>query len=329
LRRDTRVQLATGLLAAYVSLGGLLVTLAARGGTPAGLLLALIVVTFLLTVVALVVLGQGLVLEGWGGAGWAATALGLLLIPLVIYLPFVPSLSSDLTRALGYPALYAGPVGWLTGCGAMVPTEAPPAEEVEAPAEATAAALTESPAEELVPAPTATALPAPTEPFPLRQVFPETLYWSAESLTGEDGRLTLDLPLADNVTTWRLTALASTREGELGVATYDLVVVQDFFLELDLPPTIALGEEITATVTLYNYLEQEQTVRVELAPGEWYTLVSAPQKTLTLSPNGVATASFTIRAERAGEFSLQVTGAGERASDAVARGVTVLERERP
>ncbi|MEA3340691.1 MAG: MG2 domain-containing protein, partial [Chloroflexota bacterium] len=54
LRRDTRVQLATGLLAAYVSLVGLLVTLAARGGTPAGLLLALIVATFLLTVVALV-----------------------------------------------------------------------------------------------------------------------------------------------------------------------------------------------------------------------------------------------------------------------------------
>ena len=165
---------------------------------------------------ALALLGQGLVLEGWGGAGWATTALGLLLIPLVIYLPFVPGLRSDLTSTLGHPAIYAGPVGWMTGCSPQAaPTEEPPPEEVESPVEATAEAPTEVPAEEPVPAPTATPAAVPTEPFPLRQVFPETLYWSAESLTDESGNLTLDLPLADNVTTWRLTTLASTREGEL------------------------------------------------------------------------------------------------------------------
>ena len=323
LRRDMRVQLATGLLAAYLVLGGLLVALAARGGDPQAALLALIAVTFLLTVATLAVLGQGLVLEGWRWPGWATTLLALLLIPLVVYLPFVPGLQSNLTHTLGHPALYAGPLGWLTGCGAMAPTEAPPAEEVESPAEVTAEAPAESPAEEPAPAPTATAATIPTEPFPLRQVFPETIYWSAESLTGENGNLTLDLPLADSITTWRLTALASTREGELGVATYDLVVFQDFFLELDLPPVVAQGEEVIVTVTLYNYLEQAQTVQVELAPGEWYTLISAPQKTLTLSPNDVATATFSIRAERAGEFSLQVTGVGEHMADAVARDVVV------
>ena len=324
LRHDTRLQLATGLLAAYLVLGGLLVRLAARGGDPGGLLLVLIVVAFLLTVAALALLGQGLVLEGWGGAGWATTALGLLLIPLAIYLPFVPGLSSNLTRTLGHPALYAGPVGWLTGCGAMAPrTEAPPAEEVESLVEATVEMPTEAPAEEPALAPTATSAPAPTEPFPLRQVFPETLYWSAESLTDENGHLTLDLPLADSITSWRLTALASTREGELGVAIYDLVVLQDFFLELGLPPTITLGEEVAVTATLYNYLEQAQTVRVELAPEEWYTLISAPQETLTLPPNSVATASFAIRAEQVGDFSLQVSGVSERASDAVVKEVVV------
>ena len=331
LRRDTRVQLATGLLAAYLALGGLLVVLATRGGEPAGPLLALIVVTFLLAVAALTVLGQGLVLEGRRCAGWATTALALLLIPLVIYLPFVPGLASDLTRTLGQPALYAGPVGWLTGCGAPAATEAP----VEEPAEEPAAEATKAQAEEAEPvatavleeptqAPAVTATPAtlPGEPFPLRQVFPETLYWSAESLTDEDGRLTLDLPLADNVAAWRLTALASTREGELGVAVYDLVVFQDFFVELDLPPTIAPGDEITVTVTLHNYLPQAQTVRLEPTPAGWYDVVSAPG-TVLLSPNDVATASFTVRARRAGEFSLEVAAVGERMSDVVAGDITV------
>jgi anti-sigma factor RsiW len=328
-RPDARVQLATGLLAAYLALGGLLVLLAARGGDPAGLLLAAIAATFLLAVAALATLGQGLVVEGWSRAGWATTLLGLLLIPLVVYLPFVPAFSSDLTRTLGNPALYAGPVGWATGC-ARVPTEAPaeeamePTEAMEREAEATAApAPTPTTAPVAPPAtPTSPLAPAPGEPFPLRQVFPETLCWSAETLTGEDGSLALDLPLADNVTTWRLTALASTREGELGVATYDIVVFQDFFVDLDLLPVITRGEEAAVTVTLYNYLPQAQAVRVEPTPAGWYSLVSSPQ-VLTIPPNDVATARFSIRAERSGRFSLQVTAVGERMSDAVARDVTV------
>ncbi len=328
-RPDVRVQLATGLLVAYLALGGLLVYLAARGSDPSGALLILIAATFLLLVAALAVLGQGLVLEGWRRAGWATTGLALLLIPLVIYLPFVPGAASDLTRALGDPALYAGPVGWLTGCAAQPtpeageePTEMPEEEAVEEEAEeiAPTAAPTQAPAATAPSLPTAT--PAAAEPFPLRQVFPETLYWNAEALTDEDGRLRLDIPMADTITTWRLTALASTREGEIGVATYDLAVFQDFFVDLELPSVIRQGETVTATVTLYNYSEQAQTVQLALAPADWYDLVAAPEA-ITLPPNDLAAAQFLIRAERAGDFSLQVTAEGQRTSDAVARDVVI------
>ena len=326
-RHDTRVQLATGLLAAYLALSGLLVYLAAHGGDPAGLLLALIVITFLLAVAALATLGQGLVLEGWPRAGWATTLLGLLLIPLVVYLPFIPGLASDLTRSLGQPALYAGPVGLLTGCASEPTLESVEATgvvgaEEEAVVEVATASPAEVPAEALAPTPAPTLMPRAGEPFPLRQVFPETIYWSAEALTDENGTLTLNLPLADNITTWRLTALASTRQGELGVATYDILVFQDFFVDLDLPPTITQGEDVTVTVTLYNYLPQAQTIRIEPIPADWYSLASFPQ-TLTLPPNDVATAHFSIRAEQSGRFSLQVAAVGERMSDAVARDVTV------
>jgi hypothetical protein len=358
-QRDARVQLATGLFATYLALGGMLVVLAARGGDPQGALLILVVLTFLLLVAALATLGQGLVLEGWRRSGWAATLMGLLLIPLAVYLPFVPGLASDLTRGVGNPALYSGPIGWLTGCASAPAPEqtveitVPPEEiavevVVTSPAEqVTVEVVVTSPAEvvevtrEVVTEPQATPLPTPTEaptvaptatpepapapeePFPLRQVFPETLYWNAEALTDEDGYLALDLPLADNVTTWRLTALASTRDGELGVTTYDIVVFQDLFVDFDLPQRIIQGEPVTVTVTLYNYLPQAQTVWVDPAPDTWYELVSPPPQTLTLPPNDVVTTRFVIRAERRGTFALQVTAAGERTSDSVIREVTV------
>jgi hypothetical protein len=326
-RRDTRVQMTTGLLVAYLVLGGLLVVLAGRGFDPAGLLLVLIAVTFLLAVAALAMLGQGLVLEGWSLSGWATTVLGLLLIPLVVYLPFVPGLASGLTHTLGNPALYAGPVGWLAGCAPASTPEAMEAgvtREVEAEAvvEATVElgpAPTAAPTVRPTPAPTASPVPLPAEPLPLRQVFPETLYWNAEALTDENGNLALDLALADNITTWRLVALASTRQGDLGVATYDIVTFQDFFVDLNLPPVIKQGEAITVPITLYNYLPQAQTVQIE---PQWHGRVSFP-RAITLAPNEVTTAHLTIYAERVGRFSLQVTVVGERMSDAVAKEVTV------
>jgi hypothetical protein len=311
-------------------------------------------------VAAAATLGQGLIIEGFRAVGWATTGLALLLIPLAIYLPFVPSAASGLTRTLGDPALYAGPAAWLTGCcpaaemvekevlvtqivekeGEQVvvtviseptmvveeasATEAPP-EPTASPAEApTALPGTEMPIPTSPPEPTATAIPLPTEPYPLRQVFPETLYWDPEAVTDEDGSLAIDLPLADTITTWRLTALASTQNGELGATTHDIVVFQDFFLQLDAPEVITQSETVTVTVTLYNYLPDAQIIRVEPQPADWFAF-EAPPEQVVVPANGVAAVQFAIRPQQAGVFPLAVTARGEGMVDGVAVDVTVVE----
>jgi len=65
-----------------------------------------------------------------------------------------------------------------------------------------------------------------SEPPPplLGQFIPETIYWAAEAITDEAGHLELDIPLPGVQATWRLTALASTRQGQLGAATANLHV---------------------------------------------------------------------------------------------------------
>jgi len=206
----------------------------------------------------------------------------------------------------------------------IAPPEMATTEPTEPAAEATLAPEPTTTPVLPPPTPVPTTVPLPTEPYPLRQVFPETLYWVPEAITGEDGTLALDLPLADSVTTWRLTALASTREGDLGTATYDIVVFQDFFAQLDLPQTVTQGEVVTVTVTLYNYLGRAQTIQLSPQPAGWYTLESPPQA-LTLPPSGVASTAFVIRAGDVGDFALRVNAASKGMSDVVASEVTVIE----
>ncbi|MFP4346460.1 MAG: MG2 domain-containing protein [Anaerolineales bacterium] len=247
-RRDARVQSATGLLTAYLVVGGLLVWLTARGAALALPWIVLIAATYLLLVAGLALLGQGLVLSRHRLAGWLTTALALLLVLLALLLPLVPALRSPLTRTLGDPTLYAGPAGWLTGCapaptivvetveieteGETVivtvvasPTPEPPAEE-EAEATEEPIEVTEEPGADDIPtaAPTATPAAPPPEPYPFRLVVPETLYWNPEALTGEEGIYLLQLALPETFGGWRVTALASTRDGEIGSAVYDLPV---------------------------------------------------------------------------------------------------------
>jgi uncharacterized protein YfaS (alpha-2-macroglobulin family) len=112
----------------------------------------------------------------------------------------------------------------------------------------------------------------------------------------------------------------------LGAATYDIVVFQDFFVELDAPEVITRSQPVTLTINLYNYLPQAQTIRVQLQPGDWYTLEASSEE-ITIPANGVATATFVIRPQKTGQFSLYATAQGDAMADKVALDVTVIDTQ--
>ena len=161
------------------------------------------------------------------------------------------------------------------------------------------------------------------EPPRLRQFFPETMLWLPEEVTDEDGRLSLQIPLADSITTWRLTALASTQDGRLGSATAGIRVFQDFFIDLDLPLALTQNDEISVPVGVFNYLEEPQTVRLVLEQEDWFELLGEPEVTLDIAGNDIQVAYFRIKATGFGRKGLQVTAFGSKLSDAIRKEVTV------
>ncbi|MGH9762578.1 MAG: carboxypeptidase regulatory-like domain-containing protein, partial [Blastocatellia bacterium] len=87
----------------------------------------------------------------------------------------------------------------------------------------------------------------------VRSFFPETLYTNPALITDGQGRASIHVPVADSITTWRITSLASTVKGMLGSSTFPIKVFQDFFVDLDLPAAITQGDAISAPVAVYNY----------------------------------------------------------------------------
>jgi len=76
----------------------------------------------------------------------------------------------------------------------------------------------------------------------LREYFPETLLWRPEVVTDDRGHAHLKFPLADNITTWKLSAVASTVNGEMGTTEKDIRAFQPFFVEHNPPRFLTVGD---------------------------------------------------------------------------------------
>jgi hypothetical protein len=322
VHHDTRLQLAVVLVGAYVVIGISVFVLLSMTADPVLRNVWVVILTafFLLLLTSLFILGQGLVIEGNQLAGWILVLLVVCLILLVISLPGVPRLKSNLSRTISNPFLYAGPVGWLSGCAplALEPeaTETPAAEkEVE---------TTEMPAATPSPMPTtmpqlpgtATPIAIPLEPYPIRQIFPETLFWAPDLETTEQGIAEFDIEMADSLTTWRLTALGSTKEGNIGAVSYDLRVFQDFFIDVQVEDILHVDEPASFILNVYNYLDTPQTVKWTITPSEDFIINTMPE-VVKVGAGSTTGTILQITPLRTGSIILDVEASGDYMVDII------------
>lgn len=158
----------------------------------------------------------------------------------------------------------------------------------------------------------------------VRRHFPETLLVVPELITDEGGKASLSVPLADSITTWRLTGLASSTNGRLGSTQHGITVFQDFFVDIDFPPTLTQDDEIAVPIAVYNYLDESQTVTLTAEEAPWFDLLDLASKDIVLGPGEVLGTSFLIRVREVGKHAFTVFGYGDVLSDAVERSVMVV-----
>ncbi len=166
--------------------------------------------------------------------------------------------------------------------------------------------------------------PANSTSTRVRSDFPETLYVNPSVITDATGKATVDVSMADSITQWRVSALASSADGRLGGTESGLRVFQDFFIDVDFPASLTRGDEVEFPIAVYNYLETPQTVSLELDPGTWYTPLGTASASVSLQPGQVIRVSFPVRVDEVGLRTLTVKAVGDKLSDSVARSVRVV-----
>ncbi len=162
----------------------------------------------------------------------------------------------------------------------------------------------------------------------VRQFFPETWVWNPTLLTGEDGRATLTLTVPDSITSWSVSTVA-TAPGGIGFGASELTVFQEFFVEPNLPVAVTRGEEFPVRIQIFNYVDAEQSVALELGDGEWFELLGDADLSVNVPAGSAIAADFPIRPVRVGSHEVRLVARGSLMSDAVVRKITVEPEGEP
>ncbi|XP_063150473.1 complement C3-like isoform X2 [Candoia aspera] len=107
-----------------------------------------------------------------------------------------------------------------------------------------------------------------------RSQFAESWLWMEETLpleadfNGFSSR-TVSLYLEDSITTWEVLAISLSKTKGICIADpYEIMVKQDFFVDLRLPYSIVRNEQVAIRAVVYNYAKWPYNVQVDLIHNE-------------------------------------------------------------
>jgi len=157
----------------------------------------------------------------------------------------------------------------------------------------------------------------------LRSRFQTTAFFLGSLVTDGDGRAVATAKLPDNLTTFRVMAVAVTRGDRYGSGESSLLVTRPLLARPALPRFLRPGDEFTAGVVVNQRLGDTPTVEVEAEVEDVRLLDPAEQRVMLAAGRGVE-ARFRFRGlpdADSATFRFRVSGAGE--ADAVQRRIRV------
>ena len=101
-----------------------------------------------------------------------------------------------------------------------------------------------------------------------RELFDTLLAWQARVPLDADGEATVEVPLNDSITAFRIVAVASAGAGLFGTGETTIRSSRDLMVFAGLPPLVRTGDRFRATVTVRNASAAAMTVEARpAAPG--------------------------------------------------------------
>jgi uncharacterized protein YfaS (alpha-2-macroglobulin family) len=127
---------------------------------------------------------------------------------------------------------------------------------------------------------------------PTRELFDTLLLWKGRVPLSSDGTATVEVPLNDSLTGFRIVAVASAGLDRFGTGQTGIRTTQDLMLLSGIPPVVREGDHLPATFTLRNATTEPMHVQVQAKAKALHGKFES--KDIQLSGGEAKTISWTI-----------------------------------
>ncbi len=160
----------------------------------------------------------------------------------------------------------------------------------------------------------------------VRSDFKDTAYWLGIKDVAEDGTLTVDVPLPDDLTTWKVKVWSLTPDTRAGEGSAEIVVSKNLIARLELPRFLIQGDTVQAVANIHNYTGKAQTVKLSLHIDGTAVSAENQNSTITVPPQNHTAQNFILAAKNTGEAKITLSAVTEdgKESDALILKLPVL-----
>lgn len=150
----------------------------------------------------------------------------------------------------------------------------------------------------------------------IRRNFKACVYWNPAVLTDASGMAHVSFQLPDNLTSFKIIAMAHTRDSKFGSHEKTITVAKQLMLRPALPRFARVGDEIEAGVIVHNYTGREDTVSI-LAHVDGLIMKGSATRSVYLKKGAAEEVRYRFRVDRSGTAVLTFKGAMKDVNDGV------------
>ncbi|MDQ7826047.1 MAG: alpha-2-macroglobulin family protein [Candidatus Eremiobacteraeota bacterium] len=137
----------------------------------------------------------------------------------------------------------------------------------------------------------------------MRSNFKATAYWNPTIVTNRQGEATVRFKLPDNLTTFRLMAVAETKDSMFGSGEQEFTVTKPLLLKPSHPRFVTIHDRFQAGVLVFNGTKEQGEVAVQIE-SQGLTCEGGPSQSISLAPGQEKEVLYTFKAETPGKAKL-------------------------
>lgn len=149
----------------------------------------------------------------------------------------------------------------------------------------------------------------------LRRNFAALAIFAPSVKTDANGKATVDLKLPDNLTRYRITAVAVTKSKQFGLGESNITAKQPLMVRASAPRFMNFGDSISLPVVLQNQTDSPMSIDVVIRSNN-ATLPDGNGKRVTIPANDRAEIRFPVKTEKAGIARFQIGATSQNFADA-------------